>query len=76
MPNETGEVVTYKDEAVEIVKPKHVEVMIRQDGKTIWVNVDGLRLFRAGQCEKIQVNDQRGNVKRNRAAVKFPNSKK
>ena len=74
-PNETGEVATFKDEAVEIFKPQHVEVVIRHDGKTIWINVDGQCSFRAAQCGRIQVNDQRKETSKNRNAVKLPKSR-
>jgi len=49
---------------IEINKPDHVEIMIRDDGKTVWVNVDGECIFRASQVKNVRINDKRNKPKR------------
>ena len=43
----------------DVMAPQHVEVLIREDGQTLWVNVDGVCKFRACKIGKVKVNDQR-----------------
>lgn len=43
-----------KQELVDITAPDGVELVVRQDGKVIWVNVDGicvLRICRIGELK-------------------------
>jgi hypothetical protein len=44
---------------IDVTAPKVVQVVVREDGKTIWVNVDGVCKFRACQIGKLIVDDQR-----------------
>ena len=43
----------------DITAPKAVQIMIRRDGKVVWVNVDGRCVFRACQIEVLEVEDLR-----------------
>jgi len=40
-------------EPVDVVGPKIVQIMLRDDKKVLWVNVDGVCLFRACRIEKV-----------------------
>lgn len=50
-------------EPIDITAPEHVEILIRQDGKVIWINVDGVCEFRACRINKLILNDKRTLVK-------------
>ena len=43
----------------DVTAPQIVEILIREDGKVVWVNVDGECLFRACKIRHIQLNDER-----------------
>ena len=46
---------------LDITKPKFVEIDIRNDGKVVWINIDGicrLRACRIGK-DRLVVNDRR-----------------
>lgn len=43
----------------DIIAPDRVEVLIRHDGKVVWVNVDGICRFRACRIVNLEVNDER-----------------
>lgn len=51
--------VIQMDTQIDVHAPKVVQVVIRNDSKTLWVNVDGVCKFRACRIEKLQVDDQR-----------------
>ena len=40
----------------DVTAPRHVEIRIREDGKVVWVNVDGICRFRACRIENLIVN--------------------
>jgi hypothetical protein len=41
---------------------KAVEVMVRDDGQVIWINVDGRCVLRVSKIEYLEVNDERTKV--------------
>lgn len=47
------------DKTVDITEPKIVEVLIRDDGRVVWVNVDGICRFRACRIHTIKIEDKR-----------------
>lgn len=49
-------------DTVDVTAPEVVEILIRSDGKVVWVNVDGFCLFRACRVQKLLVEDQREAV--------------
>jgi len=44
---------------VDVTAPRVVEISIREDGKVIWINVDGICRFRACQIETVILEDRR-----------------
>lgn len=44
---------------VDVTAPQDVEVKIRSDGKVVWVNVDGICLFRVCRIQNLTVSDER-----------------
>ena len=38
---------------------EHVEVLVREDGQTVWVNVDGICRLRVCRVKKLKINDHR-----------------
>jgi len=46
-------------EPLDVAAPEVVQVVVKDDGKVIWVNVDGVCLFRACRVEKLIIDDQR-----------------
>jgi hypothetical protein len=48
----------------DITGAKIVEVLIRADGKVLWINVNGFCRLRICQIEKIEINDQRPKGRR------------
>lgn len=45
---------------VDITEPTHgVIVQIREDGKVIWIHVDGLTVLRVCRIPKLEVKDER-----------------
>ena len=51
----------YLDDLVllDLSKPRAVEVIVRNDGKVLWVNVDGLCRLRICGVKKLTVEDGR-----------------
>lgn len=46
--------------SIEITAPEHVEVAISGDGKTLWINVDGICKLRCCQIDQsISILDRR-----------------
>ncbi len=43
----------------DVTAPDGVEIMIRHDGKVIWVNIDGKCLLRACRIKNLTLDDQR-----------------
>jgi len=50
-------------ETLDITAPETVEILIREDGEVIWINVDGLCRFRACRIKKLELNDLRERLK-------------
>lgn len=47
-------------EALDLTAPDHgVEVLVRNDGKVLWVNVDGICRLRICQIPELLLNDER-----------------
>jgi hypothetical protein len=44
---------------IDVTAPQVVEVSIRNDGKVVWVNVDGICRFRACQITTVILEDKR-----------------
>ena len=55
--------IATNDQMIDITAPSDVEVKIRSDGKVVWVNVDGICKFRACQIGKLELVDERKEVK-------------
>lgn len=47
------------EEQIDITGPQIVEILIREGGEVVWVNVDGICRFRACRIRHIQLNDER-----------------
>jgi len=43
----------------DVTAPEFVQVVIRRDGKVVWINVDGACVFRACQIKVLEVDDMR-----------------
>jgi hypothetical protein len=53
-------VATVSKNLMDISNPSHVEVKISDDGKTVWINVNGGEYqFRACRIEKLKLVDLR-----------------
>jgi len=48
-----------KIEMTDITAPEDVQIQIHEDGKVIWVNVNGICALRCCQIENLQVEDNR-----------------
>lgn len=44
---------------LDVSHPKEIEVLIRADGKILWINVDGVCLLRACKIKHINIVDER-----------------
>jgi len=49
-------------EMIDVTGPEVVEISIRRDGKVVWVNVDGICLFRACQIKILSLEDHRPSL--------------
>jgi len=45
--------------SIDITAPKAVQIDIREDGKVLWINVDGICRLRCCQIELLEVEDRR-----------------
>ncbi len=43
----------------DLTAPKVVEISIRDDGKVVWVNIDGVCQLRACRIENLVIDDRR-----------------
>lgn len=43
---------------VDITEPGYVEVLVSNDGKIVWVNVDGICRFRACRIKQLTIRDE------------------
>jgi hypothetical protein len=54
---------TLLDAQLNIVNPRLLEVQVNVSGDTLWVNVNGICVFRASQVQVLKVTDgRRGGV--------------
>lgn len=53
-------------ETVDVTAPRDVEIRIREDGRVIWINIDGLCRLRACQISKLTLCDDRQPKQRRR----------
>ena len=44
---------------IDLTAPEIVEVLVRSDGKVIWINIDGVCRLRACRINKLEINDER-----------------
>lgn len=54
-----NETVFGSPEIMEIVCPGDVQVVIDASGRRVWINVDGVCRFRAGQVAQVRIQDDR-----------------
>jgi hypothetical protein len=52
-------IVDHPELTVNLTQPSVVQIVIRQDGKTVWINVDGVCRLRVCRIEKLLLEDQR-----------------
>lgn len=45
--------------SLDVTEPQSVEILIRHDGKTVWINVNGTCLLRACRIKRLVLNDER-----------------
>jgi len=51
--------IVYNGKMTDITAPEAVEIQIREDGKTIWVNVDGMCILRCCKIKNLELADLR-----------------
>lgn len=49
------------DDMIDVTAPEILEILIRTDGKVVWINVDGVCRFRACKLKNLVLNDERIN---------------
>jgi hypothetical protein len=54
--------VNIGEQMIDITAPEVVEILIRDDGKVVWINVDGICRFRACQIKALIAEDKRDVV--------------
>lgn len=47
------------DKQIDITGPDIVEISIREDGKVIWINVDGICACRVCRIKELVIDDRR-----------------
>lgn len=45
--------------SMDVTSPEHLQILIREDGKTIWINSSTRCIFRASKIGELSVDDQR-----------------
>lgn len=50
---------SYEMSSIDITEPEVVQVDIKSDGKVIWINVNGICMFRACRIKNLEINDGR-----------------
>jgi hypothetical protein len=60
---------------LDITNPPRVEIVVRADGKTIWVNVDGIYTLRICQIKYLIIEDQRKDKIFNQSSAKAERTK-
>jgi hypothetical protein len=59
--------ITYAGEMLDVTEPYVVEVQIRGDSTVVWVNVNGICLFRACRIGTLIVTDERKKKENSRS---------
>jgi hypothetical protein len=54
--------VNIGEQMIDITAPEVVEILIRDDGKVVWINVDGICRFRACEIKALIAKDKRDVV--------------
>ena len=49
----------HEQKLIDIRGPRDVEIVINADGTTIWVNIEGMCMFRAQNVENLVLDDDR-----------------
>lgn len=44
---------------IDVTGPEHLEIVIREDGVIVWINIDGMCAFRACRIKELVVTDNR-----------------
>src|SRR5437667_12708513 len=44
---------------LDVTAPRHIEIEIRNDGKVIWVHLNGMTILRACQIGELMITDRR-----------------
>jgi hypothetical protein len=44
---------------MDVTAPRHVEIAVREDRKTIWINVDGICVLRCCRIDHLTIDDKR-----------------
>ena len=55
----TVEMKVHKFSSTDITSPESVEILVRPDGRTIWVNVNEVCLLRISKIDRLSVKDER-----------------
>lgn len=48
-----------KTELQDITAPENLEIQIRNDSKVVWINIDGVCVFRASRIQNLTLIDNR-----------------
>jgi hypothetical protein len=54
-----AEEIYKQGKTVDITGAEVVEVLIRNDGSVVWVNIDGICILRVCRVKKLELNDLR-----------------
>jgi hypothetical protein len=54
-----------KESQVDITAPELVDITINEDGKVVWINVDGVCRFRAQRIKNLAIYDGRKDSEEN-----------
>jgi len=61
---EQEQTTTYHGELLDINTPEHCEIEIREDGKVVWISIDGLTKVRICRIKNLYITDNRPERKR------------
>lgn len=63
MSAEDEKVMPQVGDLIDLCGPEHVDITIRNDGKVIWVNVNGKCAVRIYQIKSLTLDDRRRGIK-------------